>query len=71
MDFKLNGAYNCKDGNVIIFRSVLYGVPDSQYCIADLLKFDKGHYINKPITLSPKEIRALLGLKSNTKITII
>ena len=71
MELYRNKQYDTKDGNVLVIRSQMGGVPGAQYCIADLIILSDGHYINKPVTLSPKDIKSLLGFNKATKINII
>ena len=69
MELIINKAYKCIDGSELVIRSSMGGVKGAQYCICDLYIHDSNHFINKPITASPRDLKALLGLKDR-KITI-
>lgn len=71
MDLYRNKQYETKDGNILVIRSQMGGAPGAQYCIADLIILSKGHYVNKPVTVSPKDIKSLLGFNKAIKINII
>ena len=71
MELYRNKHYTTKDGNVLVFRSKMSGNNPTEYCVADLFVLSDGHYIDKPITLTAKEIKALLGFNKATKIKII
>ena len=71
MELYRNRHYTTKEGNVLVIRSKMGGNNTADYCVADLFVLSDGHYVDKPVTLTAKEIKTLLGFNKRTKIEII